>query len=118
MSGPTTFTRTADCLPILRTAAQRKNAFARGARGGCKLKGSRSLRHQRVRNHQSRCVATQVKLIGLLGQLLLEHDGTDVDLQDRLDGNTPLHWAVQLSHPEARAWTVRSLLEAGAHGIH
>ncbi|KAL7006150.1 hypothetical protein EMMF5_004271 [Cystobasidiomycetes sp. EMM_F5] len=30
-------------------------------------------------------------------ELLLEFEGTDVDPQDKLDGNTPLHYAVQLS---------------------
>ena len=46
-------------------------------------------------------------------QLLLEHDDTDVDPQDKLDGNTPLHYAVRLGHPEARSWMVKTLLEAG-----
>lgn len=50
-------------------------------------------------------------------QLLLEFEGTDVDPQDKLDGNTPLHYAVQLSHPDARSWTVRSLLDAGGCAV-
>ncbi|KAG8740004.1 hypothetical protein FRC10_004844 [Ceratobasidium sp. 414] len=45
---------------------------------------------------------------------ILEEDGCDVDLQNRIDGYTPLHLAVRISHPKARQAVVESLLEAGA----
>ncbi|CAD6565456.1 MAG: hypothetical protein CYPHOPRED_005631 [Cyphobasidiales sp. Tagirdzhanova-0007] len=51
---------------------------------------------------------------GPFTRCIREHEATDVDLQDKMDGNTPLHHAVRLSHPEARKWVVRTLLEAGA----
>jgi len=47
-------------------------------------------------------------------ELILEHDGTDVDLQNRMDRDTPLHLAARLKHPEARRAVVSSLLDAGA----
>ncbi|KAI5477119.1 Ankyrin repeat protein [Pseudohyphozyma bogoriensis] len=47
-------------------------------------------------------------------ELLLEFDGTDVDLQNRLDGATPLHLAVKLEHEGARQGVVEMLLDAGA----
>lgn len=40
--------------------------------------------------------------------------GTDVDLQNRLDGATPLHLAVKLDSPAARQGVIEMLLEAGA----
>ncbi|GAA5843025.1 hypothetical protein JCM3766R1_001666 [Sporobolomyces carnicolor] len=48
-------------------------------------------------------------------QYLLEYDGTDVDLQNRLDRSTPLHLAVKLEHPEARYGVIEMLLDAGAN---
>lgn len=47
-------------------------------------------------------------------ELLLDDERTDVDPQTKLDGDTPLHLAVKLDHPEARTWMVKTLLEAGA----
>ncbi|KAM0754832.1 ankyrin [Meredithblackwellia eburnea MCA 4105] len=47
-------------------------------------------------------------------ELLLEFDGTDVDLQNRLEGATPLHLAVKIEHEGARQGVVDMLLEAGA----
>lgn len=46
-------------------------------------------------------------------QLLLDYEKTDVDLQEKRDGDTPLHLAVRLDHEEARNWVVRTLLESG-----
>lgn len=46
-------------------------------------------------------------------QLLLEYEKTDVDLQEKRDGDTPLHLAVRIEHEEARKWVVRTLLESG-----
>lgn len=40
--------------------------------------------------------------------------GTDVDLQNRLDGATPLHLAIKLENPAARQGVVEMLLDAGA----
>lgn len=37
-----------------------------------------------------------------------------MDLQNRLDGATPLHLAVKIEHDEARQGVVEMLLEAGA----
>ncbi|GAA5881396.1 hypothetical protein JCM16303_000161 [Sporobolomyces ruberrimus] len=48
-------------------------------------------------------------------QLLLETDGTDVDLQNRLDRSTPLHLAVKLENEDARLGVIEMLLEAGAN---
>ncbi|RDX46823.1 ankyrin [Lentinus brumalis] len=45
---------------------------------------------------------------------LLEYDGCDVDLQNRIEKATPLHLALQIDDPETRAAVVSSLLEAGA----
>ena len=47
-------------------------------------------------------------------ELLLEHDGTDVDLKNRLEGSTPLHLAVKLENESARQGVVEMLLDAGA----
>lgn len=47
-------------------------------------------------------------------ELLLEHDGTDVDLKNRLEGATPLHLAVKLENEAARQGVVEMLLDAGA----
>ncbi|GAA6059435.1 hypothetical protein JCM10212_005374 [Sporobolomyces blumeae] len=48
-------------------------------------------------------------------QLLLETDGTDVDLQNRLDRATPLHLAVKLENEDARHGVIEMLLDAGAN---
>ncbi|GAA5941455.1 ankyrin repeat domain-containing protein [Sporobolomyces koalae] len=48
-------------------------------------------------------------------QLLLEYDGTDVDLQNRLDRSTPLHLAVKLENEDARLGVIEMLLDAGAN---
>lgn len=47
-------------------------------------------------------------------ELILEHEGTDVDLLTRIDRDTPLHLACRLEHPKARLAIASSLLEAGA----
>ncbi|SCZ99505.1 BZ3500_MvSof-1268-A1-R1_Chr3-1g06044 [Microbotryum saponariae] len=47
-------------------------------------------------------------------EILLETEGTDVDLQNRLDKATPLHLAAQLEHPAARQGVMEMLLDAGA----
>ncbi|KAH8920783.1 hypothetical protein BT69DRAFT_1283696, partial [Atractiella rhizophila] len=48
-------------------------------------------------------------------ELLLDHDGTDVDPQNKLDKQTPLHLAVQkIDHAQARYGIVEMLLQAGA----
>ena len=47
-------------------------------------------------------------------ELLLDDERTDVDSANKLDGDTPLHLAVKLSDEQARSWTVKALLEAGA----
>ncbi|KAE8224523.1 hypothetical protein CF319_g2588 [Tilletia indica] len=44
---------------------------------------------------------------------LLEEE-VDVDLQNKLEGNTPLHEALRIEDEEERAWVVNQLLEAGA----
>lgn len=45
---------------------------------------------------------------------LLDQEGCDVDLQNRLAKATPLHLAVKQADLETRHYCVRSLLEAGA----
>lgn len=50
-----------------------------------------------------------------LPQLLLDYEKTDVDLQEKRDGDTPLHLAVRIDNEEARNWTVRTLLESGRY---
>ncbi|KAJ2984448.1 hypothetical protein NUW54_g10508 [Trametes sanguinea] len=45
---------------------------------------------------------------------LLEHDGCDVDPQNRIEKATPLHLAMKIEDPELRKAVVSSLLEAGA----
>ncbi|KDE06568.1 hypothetical protein MVLG_03065 [Microbotryum lychnidis-dioicae p1A1 Lamole] len=47
-------------------------------------------------------------------EILLETEGTDVDLQNRLDKATPLHLAAQLEYPAARQGVMEMLLDAGA----
>ncbi|CAE6535400.1 unnamed protein product [Rhizoctonia solani] len=42
--------------------------------------------------------------------------GCDVDLQNRIDGYTPLHLAVRIQDPDERLAVVESLLDAGADG--
>lgn len=46
--------------------------------------------------------------------ILLETEGTDVDLQNRLDRATPLHLAVKLENEDARQGVIEMLLDAGA----
>ncbi|KZT62610.1 ankyrin [Calocera cornea HHB12733] len=46
---------------------------------------------------------------------ILEQDGCDVDIQNRLEKATPLHLAVRLEDEELRYWVVASLLDAGAN---
>ncbi|KIO17345.1 hypothetical protein M407DRAFT_246768 [Tulasnella calospora MUT 4182] len=46
---------------------------------------------------------------------ILECEGCDVDLQNRVDGATPLHLACQLEDDDARATMIWHLLEAGAN---
>ncbi|KAG8875947.1 hypothetical protein FRB97_004598 [Tulasnella sp. 331] len=45
---------------------------------------------------------------------ILEHDNCDVDPQNRLERETPLHMACQLENPKLRESIIKSLLEAGA----
>ncbi|THV01890.1 ankyrin [Dendrothele bispora CBS 962.96] len=45
---------------------------------------------------------------------ILSHDSCDVDPINLIERQTPLHLAVKISNPEARAHFVDSLLEAGA----
>ena len=45
---------------------------------------------------------------------LLETEGCDVDLRNRLLNETPLHLAAKISDKETRAYVIHSLLEAGA----
>ncbi|KAI0333987.1 ankyrin [Cubamyces sp. BRFM 1775] len=45
---------------------------------------------------------------------LLEHDGCDVDPQNRIEKATPLHLAIRIEDAEVRKAVVASLLEAGA----
>ncbi|KAK4047569.1 hypothetical protein OIV83_005356 [Microbotryomycetes sp. JL201] len=47
-------------------------------------------------------------------ELLLDYEHTDVDLQNRLDGATPLHLAVKLDNEDARQGVIEMLLDAGA----
>ncbi|KAM0788103.1 hypothetical protein ACM66B_001271 [Microbotryomycetes sp. NB124-2] len=47
-------------------------------------------------------------------ELLLDYEHTDVDLQNRLDGATPLHLAVKLDNEYARQGVIEMLLDAGA----
>lgn len=45
---------------------------------------------------------------------LLEVEGCDVDLQNRLLNETPLHLAAKINDEETRAYVLHSLLDAGA----
>merc|ERR1739841_32315 len=45
---------------------------------------------------------------------LLDSEHTDVDLRNRLDGDTPLHCACRITHVQAREYCVTALLDAGA----
>lgn len=45
---------------------------------------------------------------------LLEVEDCDVDLQNRLLSETPLHLAAKISDKDTRAYVIYSLLEAGA----
>ena len=47
-------------------------------------------------------------------ELLLGHDGCDVDLQNRLERATPLHMALQIEDEDLRKAVVEELLDAGA----
>ncbi|KAG9057677.1 hypothetical protein FS842_004854 [Serendipita sp. 407] len=47
-------------------------------------------------------------------ELLLNVEGCDVDIQNRLTKSTPLHLAVKLFDLDTRHYIVQSLLEAGA----
>ena len=47
-------------------------------------------------------------------ELLLDDERLDVDPRNKLDGETPLHLAVKIEDPQARSWTVITLLDAGA----
>lgn len=47
-------------------------------------------------------------------ELLLDYETTDVDLQNRLEGATPLHLAIKLENEAARQGVASMLLEAGA----
>lgn len=47
-------------------------------------------------------------------ELLLDDERLDIDPRNKLDGETPLHLAVKIEDPEARSWTVITLLDAGA----
>jgi hypothetical protein len=46
---------------------------------------------------------------------LLEVEGCDVDLHNRLLKETPLHLAAKISDQETRAYVIHSLLDAGAN---
>ncbi|KAF8600850.1 ankyrin [Ceratobasidium sp. AG-I] len=45
---------------------------------------------------------------------ILEQDECDVDLQNRIEGHTPLHLAVRIPDKDERQAVVESLLDAGA----
>lgn len=55
------------------------------------------------------CAQASVQVI----DALLEEE-VDVDLRNRLEGNTPLHEACRVEHEEPRNWIVSELLSAGA----
>ncbi|KIJ54234.1 hypothetical protein M422DRAFT_221764 [Sphaerobolus stellatus SS14] len=60
-------------------------------------------------HYAAQCASTSVL------EHLLTYDGCDVDFQNRLEGNTPLHAAVKyIEDPEERNYVVESLLDAGA----
>lgn len=46
---------------------------------------------------------------------ILEQDGCDVDIQNRLEKATPLHLGVRIEDEELRHYVVASLLDAGAN---
>ncbi|WAQ80840.1 hypothetical protein PtA15_1A178 [Puccinia triticina] len=46
-------------------------------------------------------------------ELILEHEGADVDLRNK-EGKTPLLCAIEIEHPVAMFEITKSLLEAGA----
>ncbi|KAH9816257.1 hypothetical protein DFH28DRAFT_891705 [Melampsora americana] len=50
----------------------------------------------------------------MLLELILEHEGTDVDLIN-FQGLTPLHCSIQISNPNHRLLITRSLIEAGSN---
>jgi ankyrin repeat protein len=45
---------------------------------------------------------------------ILSHDECDVDPVNRIDGDTPLHLALQISDSDVRRQVVESLVDAGA----
>lgn len=55
------------------------------------------------------CAQASVQVI----DALLDEE-VDVDVRNRLEGNTPLHEACRVEHEEARNWIVSELLSAGA----
>ena len=66
----------------------------------------------------SSCSTTKVRIVP---HLFDQHElnsycraDTDVDLQNRLDGATPLHLAVKLDNEAARQGVIEMLLGAGA----
>jgi hypothetical protein len=61
----------------------------------------------------TRCCSAQQGSTQVL-DLLLDTEGCDVDIQNRLTKATPLHLAVILVDLDLRHYVVRSLLEAGA----
>jgi hypothetical protein len=61
----------------------------------------------------TRCCSAQQGSTQVL-ELLLNTEGCDVDIQNRLTKGTPLHLAVILVDLELRHYVVQSLLEAGA----
>ena len=61
------------------------------------------------------CYRAQHGFISVL-ENLLTYEGCDVDLQNRLERDTPLHAAMKnLEDPEHRNYVVGSLLDAGAN---
>lgn len=56
--------------------------------------------------------ACESMAVNVLGALLEEE--VDMDLQNRLDGDTPLHITCRLDNEEVRNWILQELLDAGA----
>ncbi|EGG05096.1 uncharacterized protein MELLADRAFT_64265 [Melampsora larici-populina 98AG31] len=55
-----------------------------------------------------------IQLYTMLLELILEHEGTDVDLLN-FQGLTPLHASIQISNPNHRLLISKSLIEAGSN---